>query len=383
VRAAMLTLAVALLLCPSLFADRITLKNGDRLTGAIEKSDEKTLLIKTELEGEVTVQWSAIDTIQSDQPLHVGLSGGQTLVGPVSTSDGQVKIATKDAGTVVTTLEAIRLIRSDAEQAAYDARMERLQHPHLTDFWGGYLDTGLSVTRGNSQTLSFVLSGKAVRKSPRDTIIVYANSIFANNSNTGTTITTANAIGGGVRMDLNVSDRTFVFGLADFQHDEFQQLDLRSLLGGGFGYHAIKTEATTFDVYGGGAYDQAFYSTPLTIRSGVVNVGLQPDKVQRTFRPVSQPFPNGRVSFPAQSWRHHRSQFLAGLAGHLHRRLRQQSAAAHQEKRRALQHRAAPDVRQRSAIAGADSQRTTRRRNRAAGKPFHAGPPPFFPRRVY
>jgi putative salt-induced outer membrane protein len=273
VRTTTLTLAAALLLCPNLFADRITLKNGDRLTGAIEKSDEKTLLIKTELEGEVTVQWSAIESIQSDQPLHVGLSGGQTLVGPVSTSDSQIKIATKDAGTVVTTLGAIQLIRSDAEQAAYDARMERLQHPHLTDFWGGYLDTGLSVTRGNSQTLSFVLSGKAVRKSPRDTITVYANSIFANNSTTGTTITTANAIGGGVRMDLNVSDRTFVFGLADFQHDEFQQLDLRSLLGGGFGYHAIKTEATTFDVYGGGAYDQAFYSTPLTIRSGVLNVG--------------------------------------------------------------------------------------------------------------
>jgi len=273
VRTTTLTLAAALLLCPSLFADQITLKNGDRLTGSIEKADGKTLVIKTELEGEVTVQWPAIVSIQSDHPLHVGLSGGQMIVGPVSTSDGQIRIVTKDAGTVSTTMGAIQVIRSDSEQTAYDARMERQLHPRLTDFWGGYVDSGLSVTRGNSQTLSFVLSGRAVRKSPRDTISVYANSIFANNGITGTTVTTANAINGGVRMDLNVSDRTFLFGFADFQHDEFQQLNLRNVLGGGFGYHAIKTKATTFDVYGGGAYDQAFYSTPLTLQSGELMAG--------------------------------------------------------------------------------------------------------------
>ncbi len=272
-RTTMLVLSATLLLCSSLFADQVTLKNGDRLTGTIESADGKTVVIKSDLEVEVTVQWPAIVSIQSDHTLHVGLSAGQMVVGPVATSNGEVRIATKDAGTVSTTLGAIRLVRSDAEQAAYDARMERLVHPRLTDFWGGYLDTGLSVTHGNSQTLSFVLSGKAVRKSPRDTISVYANSVFANNGASGTTVTTANAINGGVRMDLDLSARTFVFGLADFQHDEFQQLDLRNVLGGGFGYHAIKTDTTTFDVYGGGAYDQAFYSTPLTVRSGELTAG--------------------------------------------------------------------------------------------------------------
>jgi small nuclear ribonucleoprotein (snRNP)-like protein len=93
-------IAIVLLLCPSVFADQITLKNGDRLTGSIERSDEKTLVIKTEAAGEVTVQWSAIETIKSDQPLHVRLAGGQTVVGPVSSTDGQVEIATKNAGTI-------------------------------------------------------------------------------------------------------------------------------------------------------------------------------------------------------------------------------------------------------------------------------------------
>jgi putative salt-induced outer membrane protein len=268
-----LALAALLVLCPSLFADQVTLKNGDRLTGTIEKSDAKTLVIKTQYEGEVTVDWPAIATIDSTEPLNVGLADGQMLVGPVSTSNGEVSVATKDAGTVATKLDAIHLIRSKAEEAAYQAQLARLQHPHLTDLWGGFLDTGISVTSGNSQTLNFVLSGKAVRKSSRDTITVYANSVYANNGTTGPTITTANAINGGIRVDMDVSDKLFLFGFTDFFYDEFQQLDLRNVLGGGLGYHVIKTDATTFDVYGGGGFDQAYYSTPLTIRSGVANVG--------------------------------------------------------------------------------------------------------------
>ena len=272
-KAKTLTLAAVLVLCPSLFADQVTLKNGDRLTGTIEKSDAKTLVIKTQYEGEVTVEWPAVATIDSSEPLHVGLADGQMLVGPVSTSDGEVSVATKDAGTVATKLDSIRLIRSRAEQAAYESQLARLQHPRLTDLWGGFLDTGISVTSGNSQTLNFVLSAKAVRKSPRDTITVYANSVYANNGTSGPTLTTANAINGGVRFDMDINARMFLFGFTDFTYDQFQQLDLRNVLGGGLGYHVIKTDATTFDVYGGGGFDQSYYSTPLTIRSGVLNVG--------------------------------------------------------------------------------------------------------------
>jgi len=72
----------------ALFADQIVLNNGDRLTGNIEKSDDKALVIKTEFAAEVTVQWGAVQAINSTQPLHVSLNNGQTVVGTVTTSDG-------------------------------------------------------------------------------------------------------------------------------------------------------------------------------------------------------------------------------------------------------------------------------------------------------
>ena len=37
-----------------LFADQVTLKNGDRLTGTVVKSDGKTLVLHTDAAGDVT-----------------------------------------------------------------------------------------------------------------------------------------------------------------------------------------------------------------------------------------------------------------------------------------------------------------------------------------
>ena len=261
------------MLSGALYADEVRLKNGDRLTGTIVKSDAKTLVMKSDLAGEVNIQWDAVTSIQSSQPIYLGLKDGQTIAGIVSTADGKFVVETKDAGTVTAAKDSIVVVRNQAEETTYDNQIERLRNPHLTDFWSGFLDTGLTVTRGNSDTLNFALSANAVRKTSRDTITAYANSIFANNGTAGPTTTTANAIGGGLRVDLNVSNRLYVFGFTDFYHNQFQQLDLRNVLGGGFGYHVINTKPTTFDVYGGGTFNQSYYSTPLTQKTGEIMVG--------------------------------------------------------------------------------------------------------------
>jgi hypothetical protein len=74
-------LAALVVFGQSVFADQVTLSNGDRLSGTILKSDDKALVLNTEFAGEVTVKWPAITEISSAQPLHVALKSGQTLVG--------------------------------------------------------------------------------------------------------------------------------------------------------------------------------------------------------------------------------------------------------------------------------------------------------------
>lgn len=281
----------------SVKADQVTLKNGDRLTGTIVKSDAKTLVMKTEFAGDVNVQWDAVTAIVSSQPLHLSLKDGQTIVGTVMTTDSKFDVATKDTGEVAAAKEAVVAVRNDAEQKAYDDQIERLRHPHLTDFWSGVLDTGLSVTRGNSESLTYSLGGKAARVTERDKITVYSNAIYTNSTLNGISSTTAHAIRGGVRGDLNVSDKLFVFGFTDFEYDAFQHLDLRNVLGGGLGYHAIKTATTTFDLFGGGSFDQEYFSPnppaepdSLTRKSGEIVAGEEFDKKLSGRTTVSERF---------------------------------------------------------------------------------------------
>lgn len=285
---AILCLLGAGLLGVSARADQVTLKNGDRITGTIEKSDvkadEKTktvvLVIKTEAAGEISIQWDAVASIVSPQPLHLELKDGQTVVGPVTTSDGKFDVATATTGEVAAPKDTVVAVRNDAEQKVHDAEVDRLRNPRLTDFWSGLVDTGLSLTRGNSSTLSYTLAAKAVRETARDKITVYTTAVYASDDTTPPSRTTAHAILGGIRGDFNVSDRVFVFGFTDFQYDEFQHLDLRNVLGGGVGYHVIKTANTTFDVFGGADYEQEYFSpnppdtlTNTTRKTGEVVVG--------------------------------------------------------------------------------------------------------------
>ena len=251
------TLSLSLLSLP-VFADQLTLKNGDRLSGTIVKSDDdaKTLLIKTDLAGDVTVKWDAITAIVSSQPLHIMLSDGRVIVGRVSTTDGILEIAT-DGGTVPAAHDAVKAVRDNATQA----EMDRLQHPRLRDYWSGLFDLGLSLTEGNSSTAALTIAGKASRVVPKNKLTLYYTEVYSRDSNESPALTTANAIHAGVRDEFNLKPRVYAFAFTDFDEDALQHLDLRNVIGGGLGYHVINTKKTQFDVFGGGSFNQEYFAS--------------------------------------------------------------------------------------------------------------------------
>jgi putative salt-induced outer membrane protein len=257
VRKQFVVVALLFLTIPAV-ADQITLKNGDRLSGSIAKSDGKELVIKTDYAGDVTVKFDAIQGIISAGDLNVSLSGGKTVVGPVTTSGDNVVVATKTAGPVEAPKSAITMLRSPAEQAAY----EKSLHPGLAEGWDGGVNVGFALTRGNSETKNLNLAFAATRQGFRDKLILYTNSVYATNDlPTASPHTTANTIGGGARYDHDFASRVFGFVNGDFYHDSLQNLDLRALFGGGLGWHAIKSNATTFDLLAGVNYTHESYSS--------------------------------------------------------------------------------------------------------------------------
>jgi len=252
-----IVLPLILGLCSHLLADQVVLRNGDRLTGTIEKSDDKSLVIKTEFAGEVTIQWAAIQDIKSEQPLHVELKEGNTVVGPVTSSDGKIEVSTKTSGNMEVPKDSIVVMRSDAAQAAW----ERLQHPGYLDGWEGGVNVGFGLTAGNSETKNLALAFTGTRTGLHDKLSLYAGSVYETNglAPPGTRVT-ANTNKGGARYDRDITPRLFAFVNADFFTDALQDLNLRSVFGGGLGFHAIKTANTTLDFLGGIAYTRENYT---------------------------------------------------------------------------------------------------------------------------
>jgi putative salt-induced outer membrane protein len=243
-------------------ADQVTLKNGDRLSGDIESGDGKVLLLKTDYAGEITIQWDAVVGIESTENLNLTLKDGTKISGKITTSDGKFVVAGAAPGAAAPApKDTIVAVRNDAEQKTYDIDAEKMAHPKFYYFWSGLFDTGLALTRGNSSTASYTLDAKAVRETPRDKLTFYSNYIFADNQVTVPSTTTANLFQAGVRGDLNVTERIFVFAFGDFMTNQLQHLSLRQNYGGGVGYHIIKTENTTFDVFGGGDFDRDSFSS--------------------------------------------------------------------------------------------------------------------------
>ena len=254
-----------------LFADQVTLKNGDRLTGTVVKSNGKTLVLHTDAADDVTLKMDAVQEIKSDAELHVTLKDGKTAVGPVSTTDGKIAVATKSQGTVEAPTTDVTLIRNDAEQAAYDKSL----HPGLLHGWQGGTALGFSVARGNSQTENLALAINAVHPTINSKITLYESSIYTRNDLASPGIV-ANLTTAGLRYDHDLKPKLFVFGAGDFMSNALQYLDLRQVYTGGFGFHAIKNDNTILDFLGGVNYTHETYSNgaPIPGTGAFVSYGL-------------------------------------------------------------------------------------------------------------
>jgi putative salt-induced outer membrane protein YdiY len=67
-------------------------------------------------------------------------------------------------------------------------------------------------------------------------------------------------VSGGFRIDRDLTSKLFVYGINTYDYDQFQNLDLRAVVGGGLGYHVWKTDRGYFDVAGGGNWNHEVFS---------------------------------------------------------------------------------------------------------------------------
>lgn len=247
-----LTLTALLCVFPLLLpADQVNLKNGDRITGSILTSDDKVITLKTVYAGEIKINRSEIATLSSDAELFVTRKDEKPA---------KAKLAQTEPTAFVS-------VRDEASQRAWEREQERLNNPRLNDFWTGFVSLALANASGNAKTTTVATAASATRMAGKNKMSLYFNQVYATQSTTEPAGQTANRISGGYRIDRGWSPKLFVFGTTDFDYDKFLSLDLRSVLGGGLGYHAWKSANGFFDAGAGGVWNREKFSSGLVRNS--------------------------------------------------------------------------------------------------------------------
>lgn len=236
-------------------SDEIRLRNGDRLSGSVVRKEGKSLVVKTEAMGDVTAAWDQVESLVTDQPLTVRLASGEEVLTRIEI-EGRRAILMATGRSVA--VEDIVTLRNAAEQRAY----ERMRSPGLLDLWAGTAALGLAGTQGNAQTRTFTLTMNAARRTNGDKASVYLNVVKASALVGGVSQDTAQAVRGGWGYSRTFARRVSADFFNDYEYDRFQNLDLRFVAGGGFGYSPWRGERGRLDLSGGGAFNREQFAPP-------------------------------------------------------------------------------------------------------------------------
>lgn len=261
--------AALLLAATTLHADTVVLKNGDHLTGTVVKLEGGKLVFKTAYADSIAIAWDEVTSLTMSQALVLTTAKGTLSVTAVERSQSGL-IVSSPGGQATLDAAAVTVMRSPADQKTYEASL----HPNWGHAWAGAVNVSLALARGNSDTATFGAGFTAARQTRTDKTSLYANTLYSENAHSVPT-TSANATAGGVRYDHNLNPRLFAFGTGDFSANALQNLDLRSIIGGGFGWHPVKSPQQTLDVLGGLVWTREIYSPKPTNNFAALDLGEQ------------------------------------------------------------------------------------------------------------
>ena len=213
-------------------ADRIVLRNGDRITGEIISMEENMLKVKTFYAGKIMIQWEDVASIVAQKPL-------------------SVEIREKEHDSVTDDFPTIMRLTVNSLTGKEGIPLERVERINVPKYrYTGTTDIGGNRTEGNTDTTAFNASAETTIWSRRHRLDLSGKYAFSQADG----IDTANNARGTLRYDYFLTKRLFVTASEFLEQDQLQELDLRSTSGVGIGYQVIDTPVHRLSGYIGPAF---------------------------------------------------------------------------------------------------------------------------------
>lgn len=212
----------------SALADRVTLKNGDRLSGNVINKRGNTLTFSTAYAGELRIDWDEVAHLETDAAVDVMLKDDshRQLV---------LQSRSRPAGASMPALGEIAYINPNPEESGRGYRVLGKVNFAFTQSEGNsssdqlHADAEITVL---ARDYRYTLGGEFDQAS--------IEQIKADDSR--------RAYGS---YDSFFSKKEFLFAHGQLQQDRFRDIDLRTVIGAGYGYQFYDSETTRLSFKGG------------------------------------------------------------------------------------------------------------------------------------
>jgi len=253
--------------------DVLIFTDGEKLIGQLKSAKGGSVTFKSDMAGEITVDWSKIQELRTSHPFAV-IGKGVKLAKHADVSQvpqGNLTM-TEQKIAVETPAGAPRTVPvSDAAMVVGQPDFERaINHSEgFLEGWGGTVTAGLSVVEATQNARTFTGAISLVRAVPGESwlnpstrTLVDFSAAYGKVSQPGLSDIKTAIYHGDVEEDKYFSPRLFGLGQAAFDHNYSQGLDLQDMFGGGIGWTAYKTAPAELDLKAAVSYiHQSFFTS--------------------------------------------------------------------------------------------------------------------------
>jgi len=253
--------ALVVALVSAVAADEITVRDhtlSGKVVGlaAVVIDDETTLpglAFETDYgKGSVLIPFADMTTLDTTGELRVWHGDDTETVGRLlGVVDGKLLVgsSTDDAARIdIATIHSI--IDKEAHAGSMLADLKSRYR-----YWTASLDIGFSMTEATTDQRSFSASFRADRRKAPTRFLSYLSSRYGTQSRRGgEKNATDDLLKGGLKLEVDISERLFGYGQGDATYDGIQQLSVRGVPQLGLGYRFYTTKTAFFQAQAGGAW---------------------------------------------------------------------------------------------------------------------------------
>ncbi|MEX0615813.1 MAG: DUF481 domain-containing protein [Methylophaga sp.] len=287
-------------------ADEVILNDGSILKGSIKQIANNQLVMDTAFADEVTIDFSKVSELSTDKKYMIQLDSSDRLVGQiVRDANGQHQLTQTAFGDVpfnpakietlwatdsakpqvaeleqqyqqrLTEVETAKQQEVEQMQAAYESQLEqvRTENDALKDPWSGNLGIGIQGASGNTDRFAATGRGELYRETEAERMAMYLEINYAKVYD----VQTENEKLAGISLERDISENYYARGSADFEIDDFEELDLRAITTASIGRFFIREEDLVFKGFAGLGYRFESYSDGTTEKDPTGVLGYDVD----------------------------------------------------------------------------------------------------------